>query len=145
MAFPTSPNYTALKTEILKPAYNGMTDVQIASTIDATPAVASAQPALLTPNAVFNAITVSDFIGLTQIQQSQLANLMSISNSGLIDGSPGTLVRAWFSSVFNGKTSLANLTALVSPFDNATVPFYATFGWSSPIVAADVTYARANG
>lgn len=103
--------------------------------------VAVPQKALLTPNAVFNAIVLADYTGLTQLQQAQLANLLSVSNGGNIDGSSGTLVRSWFASVFAGKTSLANLNALVAPFDNAVEPWWQANGYPRAFDLGDVAAA----
>ena len=103
--------------------------------------VSSPQKALLSANAVFNAIALSDYIGLTQLQQAQLANLLSINSGGNIDGSSGTLVRNWFASVFAGKTSLVNLQSLVAPFDDATEPWWQANGYSGPIGTADLALA----
>ena len=102
---------------------------------------ASPKPSLLTINQVFNAIVLADYVSLTQLQQSQLANLLSVSNGGSIDGSSGTLVRAWFASIFAGKASLTNLNALVSPFDNAKVPWWEANGYLRAFDMGDVTAA----
>lgn len=85
--------------------------------------VASPQPAVLLINKVVNAIVAADLIGLTTNQLLAL-QIILFGNSS-VDGSPGTTVRAVFQSIFTGKTTtLGNLSTLVSPFDNATIPWW---------------------
>ena len=106
--------------------------------------VAVPQPALLSPNAVFNSIVLADFLALTQLQQAQLKSLLAVSNGGMIDGSAGTLVRAWFTSVFAGKQSLTNLSALVAPYDSGTnnmQPWPVANGYTQTIGPADLVNA----
>lgn len=105
-----------------------------------TATVASAQPAILSVNAIINAIASADFLTLTALQLQQMAFLMAGSTS--VNASPGTTIRAVFQSVFSGKaTTLANLSALVAPFDNATIPWWQSNGYSSPIGSGDLTAA----
>lgn len=103
--------------------------------------VAAPLPAVVTPTQVINAIVLADFKGLTQLQQSQFTNILQ-SGGGTLNGSAGTLVRAWFQDAFSGKaTTLANLTALVAPFDNATVPWWQANSYPRAFDLGDCTAA----
>jgi hypothetical protein len=77
------------------------------------------QPALVAVNDIINAIQSADFLALTQIQLLQLQLL--IGGRDYVDASPGKPIRAVFQAVFAGKTTtLAALTALVTPYDSGT-------------------------
>lgn len=105
--------------------------------------VAAAQPAIVDVNKIKNAIVAADFTSLTQLQVSQMSFLLT--GNSVVDASPGTMIRAVFQSIFAGKaTTLANLSALVSPFDNATIPWTQANGYPTPAslndtIAAGVT------
>lgn len=108
--------------------------------------VTAAQPAILQPSAIVDAIASADFLTLTALQLQQMSFLLS--GSSTVDASPSTTIRAVFQSIFSGKTTtLANLSALVSPYDNATIPWWqATVaqgggGLSSPVSANDLAAA----
>ena len=104
--------------------------------------VAAPQPALLTINAIFNAISYADYAGLSQLQQAGLSNLLAVANGGMIDASAGTLVRTWFTNVFSGKPSLTALGALVAPFDSHTVLWTVANGYpATGLTATDLANA----
>jgi N-methylhydantoinase B/oxoprolinase/acetone carboxylase alpha subunit len=87
----------------------------------------SAQRAVLSVNAIINAIVPADFIALSQLQLSQMTLLLGGNQS--VDASPGTTIRAVFQSIFAGKgTTLGQLGALVAPYDNATVQWVTAAG-----------------
>jgi hypothetical protein len=107
--------------------------------------VAAPQKVMLSPSMIINACVFSDLAGLTQLQVSQLALLLSGST---IDASVGTSIRSGIQALFAGKTqTLANLAALVAPYDNATIPWWqATVaqgggGLSSLVSQGDLTAA----
>ena len=101
--------------------------------------VAAPQKALLSPSAILNACVFADLAGLTQLQVSQLTLLLAGSS---IDASAGTSIRLGIQTLFAGKaTTLANLAALVAPFDNATIPWWQSAGYTSAISAGDLTAA----
>lgn len=79
--------------------------------------VASPQKAMLAPSSILNAIVFADLSALTQLQVTQLTLLLQGDS---VDASVGTSIRLGIQTLFAGKTqTLANLTALVNPFDNA--------------------------
>lgn len=103
-------------------------------------AVAAAQPAILSVDKVKNAIVAADFTSLTQLQISQMTFLLTGKDS--VDASPGTMIRTVFQSIFAGKaTTLANLAALVAPFDNATVPWWQANNYPRAFDLGDCTAA----
>jgi hypothetical protein len=87
-------------------------------------AVATGVPvkAILSPSQILNAIVFADMAGLTQLQVSQLTMLLAGSS---VDASAGTSIRAGIQSLFAGKTqTLANLGALVVPYDSPAIPWW---------------------
>jgi hypothetical protein len=114
-------DYTAIKNEIALPAYNGLTDAAIATLLMAKTVVVPAGHAILAPSQILNAVVFADLAALTQLQVSQLTLLLAGSS---VDASVGTSIRAGIQALFAGKTTtLANLGALVAPFDATTAPF----------------------
>lgn len=102
--------------------------------------VAAPIPAILNVPDVVNAISPADYTALTQLQLLQMQLLLG--GSGTVNASPGTTIRAVFQSIFSGRaTTLANLSALVSPFDNAAQSWWSANGYSSPISATDLVAA----
>lgn len=135
-------NYQTLKTELQNVSYNGMTDAQAAAAVNAK-TVSTPQPALLDVNKVKNAIVAADFTSLTQLQVTQMTFLLT--GNGTVDASPGTMIRLVFQSIFSGKTTtLANLSALVSPFDNATTLWVVVNLGTTLVTDHDVNVARAS-
>jgi hypothetical protein len=77
---------------------------------------------------IIGAIVPADLLGLTALQLQQLQFLLQ-SNQTVVAPLGGT-IRAVFGTIFTGKaTTLANLTALVAPFDNATQNWCAVHGY----------------
>jgi len=80
------------------------------------------QRAMLAPSDIINAIVSTDLAALTQLQTLQLTLLLQ---GGTVDASQGTTIRAAALALFAGKTqTLANLAALVAPFDNPKIPWW---------------------
>ena len=52
-------DYAAIKGEIAKPAYNGQTDAQIATTLQAMTVAGPAQPVILSTYHIYNAIVAA--------------------------------------------------------------------------------------
>lgn len=107
--------------------------------------VSNPQKAMLAPSTILNACVAVDLEALTAAQVALFALLLAGTS---IDCSAGTAIRAVAQNLFAGKTqTLANLGALVSPFDNATLPWWqATVaqgggGLSSPVSQGDLTAA----
>jgi hypothetical protein len=93
--------------------------------------VVTPKPAMLSVDKIRGAITSADYLALTALQLQQMAFLLQGSTT--VDASPGTTIRAVFQSIFAGKTTtLANLTALVTPFDNATTLWLTANGYTNP-------------
>jgi hypothetical protein len=92
--------------------------------------------AILSPSQILNAIVFADLAALTQLQVSQLTLLLA---GTAIDASPGTSIRLGIQALFAGKTAtLANLGALVAPFDSPSVPWWQANGYSGPINGNDL-------
>lgn len=100
----------------------GTTAAKLAQ-INAITVAGTTVPAIVPVNKIVNAIVAADLLALTTNQL--LALQVILFGNASVDGSPGTTVRAVFQSIFAGKaTTLANLTALVAPYDNGTVPWW---------------------
>src|ERR1035437_891413 len=121
--------YTALAAEwaLLTP---GTTAAKLAQLNALTVAIA-AQKAIISPSQILNAVVFADLAALTQLQVTQLTLLLQ---GGTVDASAGTSIRLGIQTLFAGKTqTLANLGALVAPFDSPTAPWWQANGYSSPI------------
>lgn len=89
--------------------------------------IGAAQKAILNPSDILNAIAFADLAALTQLQVSQLTLLLAGSK---IDASTGTSIRAGIQALFAGKTAtLANLGALVAPFDSPNISWCQANGY----------------
>jgi hypothetical protein len=83
--------------------------------------IPSPQKAILSPSTIVNAIVPADLAALSTAALQVMLVLLAGSS---IDASIGTTVRIGFQTLFSGKnTTLSQLGALVSPFDNATTPW----------------------
>ena len=119
----------------------GMTTAQKVAAVNAW-TVPAAQPAILNVTSVLNAIASADFLALTATQIAQMQLLLMSGANGTVNASPGTTVRAVFQSIFAGKTTtLANLSALVSPYDNATELWVTANGYGTGINTNDAAAA----
>jgi hypothetical protein len=84
---------------------------------------------ILSPSQIINAIVFADLAGLTQLQLLQLQILLSGST---VDVSAGTTIRQGLQQLFAGKTqTIANLQALVTPFDTPRITWCAANGYPS--------------
>ncbi len=105
----------------------GMTTAQKLAAVNAW-TVAVPQPANIPVTSIIGAIVPADFTGLTALQLQQLQFLLQASQT--VFAPPNGTVRSVFGSIFAGKTTtLANLTALVTPLDNATQNWCAANGY----------------
>lgn len=103
----------------------GMTTAQKLAAVNAWTVIVPKQ-ALLTPSAILQATVQADLSALGTANFSLLAILLT---GTLVDMSPGTIRQA-INAMFVGKTTtLANLAALVAPFDNATQLWYLANGY----------------
>jgi hypothetical protein len=116
----------------------GTTDAKLTQ-LNGLTATGATGKAVLSPSQILNAIVFSDLATFTQLQVSQLELLLSGAS---IDASSGTTVRAGIQALFAGKTtSLANLGALVAPFDAPTVLWWQFAGYPRAFDLGDITAA----
>lgn len=102
--------------------------------------VAAAQPAIVPVDKIKNAIQVADLAALTTNQILLLQ--LYLLGGGSVDASPNTTIRSGLQALFSGKTTtLANLAALVLPYDDATELWWQANGYSQPIGTADLQLA----
>lgn len=107
--------------------------------LNAMTVAALQQKAILSPSSILNAVVFADLAALTQLQVTQLTLLLQGST---IDASVGTSIRAGIQALFAGKTTtLANLGALVAPFDNPTSPWWQANGYTGPFSTPDLEAA----
>lgn len=100
----------------------GMTTAQKIAAVNAWTVAGPPQKAMVVPSDILNAIVFADMAALTQLQVTQLTLLLQGS---LVDASVGTSIRTGIQALFAGKaTTLANLGALVAPFDSPKIPWW---------------------
>lgn len=123
---------------------SGTTQAKL-TTINALTVNGTAQPAIIPTYKIYNAIVPADFTSLTAANQQLIRDIFGM---GTVDASPGTNVRTVVQNIFTGKaTTLANLGALVAPFDTPQIPWWqATVaqgggGLSSPVAPVDLAAA----
>ncbi len=115
------------------------TTAQKLAALNAATATGTAQKAILAPSQILNAIVFSDLAALTQLQITQLTLLLAGSQ---VDASAGTPIRLGIQALFAGKnTTLAQLGALVAPFDSPTVPWWQANGYPRAFDLGDVAAA----
>jgi hypothetical protein len=120
-------------------ALTGLTTAQKIAAVNAWTVAGSVTKALLAPSDILNAVVPADLASLTQLQVLQLSMLLS---GALVDASQGTSIRAGVQNIFAGKTqTLANLGALVAPFDSPKAPWWQANGYLSPFHIDDATNA----
>lgn len=118
---------------------SGMTTAQKLAAVNGW-TVPAPQPANIPVTSIIAAIVPADFLALTALQLQQLQFLLQSSTT--VFAPVGGTVRSVFGSIFTGKTTtLNNLTALVSPFDNATEPWGQSVGYPSAFNLNDVQIA----
>lgn len=116
----------------------GTTAAKLAQ-VNALTVTGSAVKAVLPPSAILNAIVFSDLAALTQLQVTQLTLLLSGTD---IDASAGTPIRAGIQALFAGKTTtLANLAALVAPFDSPSIPWWQSASYPRAFDLGDISAA----
>ena len=110
----------------------GMTTAQKLAAVNAW-TVAMPQAASIPVSSIVGAILPADFLALTPLQLQQLQFLLQSSQT--VSAPPGGTIRSVFATIFAGKaTTLANLAALVAPFDNATQNWCAVNGYPTSSV-----------
>jgi hypothetical protein len=130
----SSASAAALPSGVTGTSLFGLTTAQKIAAVNGW-TVANPQPAMLQPTEVVNAIASADMLTLTATQLQIIALILQ-TGGGLVDASSGSNNRAVFQSIFASKpTTLANLSALVSPFDNATQLWVTHNGY--PLLSAD--------
>lgn len=107
--------------------------------------VAAPVPAIITPAQLFSALDTNEIIsaaGVPQFTQLQLTLLQILLSPREIDASPNKTARTIGARLFTGKpNTIANLAALVAPFDNATTEWWRSKEFTQPIGTADLTVA----
>lgn len=123
----------------------GDTTAQKLAKVNAWTIPASAEKAILKPSEIINAIVPADLAGLSA---AAVAMLTLVLQGNEVDASVGTTVRAAVQNIFAGKaTTLAQLGALVAPFDSPTQLWITTpvalggAGMTSTISLPDCTAA----
>ena len=123
-------------------ALTGLTTANKLVAINGWTLAGIAQKAILDPSHILNAIVFADLAGLTQLQVTQLTLLLAGSS---VDASAGTSIRAGIQALFAGKTTtLANLAALVAPFDSPKIPWWSASNGGAlngPVNQTDLTLA----
>jgi hypothetical protein len=119
----------------------GTTAAKLAQ-INALTVPGPAQKAIISPSQILNAIVFADLAALTQLQVTQLTLLLQGSS---VDASAGTSIRTGIQALFAGKTTtLANLGALVAPFDSSTMPWWQGNGYPRAFDSGDIAAAGLN-
>ena len=102
-------------------------------------------PCILKPSQILNACVAADLIGLSA---ANIGLVQLLLTGELVDASNGTTIRSVFQTLFAGKTTtLAQLGALVTPFDSPTIPWWQGTiaqgggGLSSPVSSSDLAAA----
>jgi hypothetical protein len=96
----------------------GMSTVQKLAAVNAW-TVSAPQPANIPVPRIVGAILPADFMSLTALQLQQMQFLLQTGDT--VFAPLGGTIRSVFGTIFAGKaTTLANLAALVAPYDNAT-------------------------
>jgi hypothetical protein len=130
-------NYVALKTEIAKTAYNGMTEAQIIATINAGSAT-TLTTLTLSSSQIYDAIVPAEFQALSAAMQQFVRDIWGLGSG--IDVGPASNARTVLAAAFGaGSTSRANLIALL----NSTTTIAAGLGFPNGIAEADLVVARA--
>jgi hypothetical protein len=120
-------------------ALTGLTTANKLIAVNGWTVVGTAQHAILTPSQILNAVVFADLAGLTQLQVSQLTLLLQ---GAQVDASVGTPIRLGIQALFAGKTTtLANLGALVAPFDSPVVPWWQANSYPRAFDLGDVAAA----
>lgn len=102
---------------VIGTALTGLTTAQKIAAVNAW-TIATPQRALVTSTQLLNSVLAADFAGLGV---NGLSQLQIILTTPLVDISINSQIRSMLSTLFAGKTTtLANITALAAPFDNAT-------------------------
>ena len=116
----------------------GTTDAKLAQ-LNGLTVTGSSERAIFVPSQILNAIVFGDLAALTQLQVTQLTLLLAGS---AVDASVGTPIRLGIQSLFAGKTTtLANLGALVAPFDSPVIPWWQSAGYARPFDLGDIAAA----
>lgn len=129
-------DYAALKVEIAKPAYNGMTEDVIASTVNAASATA-VDKTTVTGGELVSCLVKSEVVAMTVADRAYVQIVCNAPGSIPISSN----FKAEMGAVFGvGTTSRANLVAMLK----RTPLLRETMGFFRPLDAADIRRARAS-
>ena len=102
---------TEVNTDPLAVGYSGMTDQQVADSLNAPTGVSAYDP--IDAAILWNSILASEWNALNQNQQDRVSAILALS--GELDVSPGTRAHNVIDSVFGGgSTTMGNLVAKAS-------------------------------
>lgn len=91
---------------------------------------------------IYNLIVGTEFSALTAANQQLVRDILGM---GIVDGSPGTQVRARIVAIFpNGTTTFANLAALAANYDAPKVSWLTANGYPAVISGQDAVNAGLN-
>lgn len=126
-------DYAALKTELQKPAYTGLSDAAAAAAVNA--ATVQTTRTVISAYEVINAMVATEWAALTAQEKQRFD---TITGAGQVDAS-NTNVRAAFAAMFaNGTQTRTNLLAL----QNGPVVSLAVSSFGRLLDFADVAEAR---
>ena len=109
-------------------ALTGLTTANKIIAVNGWTIIGPSIPAIFSASTILNACVAADIASLTTAQVTLLTLMLS---GGEVDGSKNTTVRAAVQAIFAGKTTtLANLGALVAPYDSPVIPW-----WSAPVAS----------
>lgn len=117
----------------------GMTTAQKLAAVNAWTIIGPPKKLVISPSDIINRIVYTDLAALTQIQLLQLQVLLS---GTAVDATQGSPIRTGIQTLFAGKTqTLANLVALVAPYDNPVIIWTVANGYPPGINLNDAAAA----
>lgn len=106
-------DFSSLKAEIAKVDYDGMTDAEIVTALNAADISTVINPLIVSGSAIYNAVVPAEFQALATAQQQLVRDIFGLGDA--IDASTGTNVRDVLLAIFGtGTTTRTNLTALAT-------------------------------
>lgn len=112
-------DFSSLKAEIAKVDYDGMTDAEIVTALNAADISTVINPLIVSGSAIYNAVVPAEFQALATAQQQLVRDIFGLGDA--IDASTGTNVRDVLLAIFGtGTTTRTNLTALATKLVSRT-------------------------
>src|SRR5262249_3437623 len=108
------PDYEALYTEIQDPKYSGMSDEEIAASINAEEVTTPLSPAMVSSGQLFNAMDRAEFTALDAAAARTMRDMWTAATSS-IDIAIGTIARGALDAEFPaGTATSSNVLALTT-------------------------------